>query len=185
VRLAVSGIALLLAAATPLLPRTPAPVRGVLFARAFTLDTGFRYGWSADHPEVREGWMLVLEADPALARARETQEPVLFAGRHVVQRISRGGASGRIVVLVPARIDLETEPVWFGTPGLPEQIDGRIAEAERTLALASGIGALGRAAVSAARERGGGDVRFASKRDLFSAMQALVQEYVESQGPSR
>ncbi len=121
--------------ATPPLPETPAPVRGVLYARPFTLDAPFRYDWSAEHPEVSSGLVLVLEADPALLRPRETQEPVLFVGALPAQRVTRAFESGRVVVLVPGPVDLASDPVWFGTPGLPEQVDATTARAERGLAL--------------------------------------------------
>ena len=165
------------AVATPPLPETPAPVRGLLYARPFTLDTPFRYDWSAEHPEVREGLMLVLEADPALLRPRETQEPVLFVGSRPAQRITRTFESGRVVVLVPGPVDLAADPIWFGTPGLPEQVDAAAARAERGLAARAAIGPPGRRAADAALAKGGEPARFASKTELLQALEALAREY--------
>jgi len=165
------------AAATPPLPEAPAPVRGLLYARPFTLETPFRYDWSAEHPEVRSGLMLVLEADPALLRPRETQEPVLFVGSLPAQRTSRGFESGRVVVLVPGPVDLAADPIWFGAPGLPEQVDAATARAERGLAARAAIGPPGRRAADAALAKGGEPARFASKTELLQALEALAREY--------
>jgi len=165
------------AVATPPLPETPAPVRGLLYARPFTLETPFRYDWSAEHPEVRSGLMLVLEADPALLRPRETQEPVLFVGSLPAQRTSRGFESGRVVVLVPGPVDLAADPIWFGTPGLPEQVDAATARAERGLAARAAIGPPGRRAADAALAKGGDPARFASKTELLQALETLAREY--------
>ncbi len=162
------------------MPATPAAARGVLYARAFTVDVPFAYEWSAERPAVGEGMLLVLEADPALLRPRETQEPVLFVGRHPAQRVSRGWQTGRIVVLVPARVDLATEPVWFGTPGLPEQVDAATAAAERTLAAARGVRPLPAAAVAAARQRGGDAARFPDALALDRAALQLVRDFVDT-----
>ena len=165
------------AVATPPLPETPAPVRGLLYARPFTLETPFRYDWSAEHPEVRSGLVLVLEADPALLRPRETQEPVLFVGSLPAQRTSRGFESGRVVVLVPGPVDLAADPIWFGTPGLPEQVDAAAARAERGLAARAAIGPPGRRAADAALATGGEPARFASKTELLQALETLAREY--------
>jgi len=165
------------AVATPPLPETPAPVRGLLYARPFTLDTPFRYDWSAEHPEVRAGLMLVLEADPALLRPRETQEPVLFVGSLPAQRVTRAFESGRVVVLVPGPVDLAADPIWFGTPGLPEQVDAAAARAERGLAARAAIGPPGQRAADAALAKGGEPARFASKTELLQALEALAREY--------
>ena len=170
--------ALALVAATPPLPELPAPVRNVLYARPFTLEAGFRSDWSAERPEVREGTILVLEADPALLRPRETAEPILYVGPYVAQRISRAHESGRVVAFVPGRVDLAVEPVWFGTPGLPEQVDAAAVRAERALADAARIRPLDARSVKVAVARGGVAARFASRLELLQALDELVREYV-------
>ena len=183
-RLALAALAVLAAvaiagpaAATPPLPATPAPIRGLLYARPFTLETPFRYDWSAEHPEVRDGLMLVLEADPALLRPRETQEPILFVGSLPAQRVTRAFESGRVVLLVPGPVDLAADPIWFGTPGLAEQVDATVARAERGLAARAAIGPAGRRAAAAALAKGGEPAQFASKTELLQALEALAREY--------
>ncbi|MCU0254824.1 MAG: hypothetical protein MUE47_09845 [Acidobacteria bacterium] len=176
--LALLAAALVLPAlATPPLPETPAAVRGLVYARPFTLDTPFRYDWSAEHPEVSSGLMLVLEADPALLRPRETQEPILFVGSLPAQRVTRAFESGRVVVLIPGEVDLAADPIWFGTPGLPEQVDAAAARAERDRAARAAIAPAGRRAAEAALARGGAPARFASKTELLQALAALAREY--------
>jgi hypothetical protein len=180
--LVVSAALAIAAAATPPMPATPAPAGAVIYARTFVLDAGFRFEWSAEKPEVREGTIVVIEADPALVRPRQTQEPILFVGRFPAQRISRANGSGRVVAFVPERVDLTQGPVWFGSPGLPEQIDAETAAAERRAALASGIVPLTDSAARAALARGGDEARFATKLELLRALHALALEYVEPFG---
>lgn len=160
-------------AQTPPLPDTPAPVRELLLARPFSLENGFTYAWSAQRPLVTEGLILVLTADPEYLRPRETQEPVLFVGPYPAQRLSWNLETGRLVVLVPAKVDLSVEPVWFGTPGLPEAVDARTVAAERGLALSRGIRAADPQAVRRALSRGGDEVRYPSRIELLQAAAAL------------
>jgi hypothetical protein len=121
--------------------------------------------------------MLVLEADPALLRPRETQEPILFVGSLPAQRVTRDFESGRVVVLVPGPVDLAADPIWFGTPGLPEQVDAAAARAERGLATRAAIAPAGRRAAGAALAKGGAPARFASKTELLQALEAVAREY--------
>lgn len=160
------------AAATPL-PQTPAPVRALLSVQPFTLENGFIYEWSAERPLVTEGLLLVLNVDPAFLRPRETQEPVLFVGPFPAQRLSWNLETGRMIVLVPARVDLSQEPVWFGTPGLPEEIDLKTAQAERRSALSAGIRPWDREAVKRASPAPGEEARYHSRIELLLAATAL------------
>lgn len=162
-------------AETPPLPATPVAVTRVLFARPFTMQAPFRYDWSAVHPEVREGMMLVIECDPALVRPRETGEPVLYVGSYSAQRVAPQPGSNRLVVLVPAVVDLAKEPIWFGTPGLPEAVDAATVERERALASTARIAPLSREAAAAALLAGGPEARYATKAELSWALHDLVQ----------
>lgn len=162
-------------AETPSLPSTPVAVTRVLYARSFSLQTPFRYDWSADHPEVREGMMLVIECDPALVRPRETEEPVLYVGSYPAQRVAPQPGSNRLVVLVPAVVDLAKEPIWFGTPGLPEAIDAGVVMRERALATDARIVPLSHEMVAAALRAGGPAAQYATKAELSWALQDWVQ----------
>ncbi len=164
-------------AAVPPVPATPAPVKSVLLARSFVLDEPFAYEWSADHAPVTKGTLLVLEADPALARTRETAEPILFVGQWPAERVARGTVDGRIAVFVPGEVDLAKDLVWFGTPGLPEQVDAATVLRERGRAVAAHLEPLPRAMVAAARAKGGPAARFATKADLLRAIEEAARGY--------
>jgi hypothetical protein len=161
------------AISTPPIPETPAPVHAVLHARHFTVDNGFPFTWQAERPVVREGTILVLQADPALIRPRQTAEPVLFAGRHTAWRVSPYNEDGIVVAFVPARIDPQAEPIWFGTPELPERIDAAAVDREHALAAGEGIGPLGSGAV----RFHDGDLILADRSDLLQALHDLIMEY--------
>lgn len=178
-------LALALLGAAPPLPATPAPAGTILLARPFTLDQSFTFGWSADHPEVTHGWILVLEVEPQLIRPRETQEPILFVGPFVAQQINGNFATGRVVVIVPGDVDFQNDLVWFGSSGLPEQTGPKQVLAERNKAVAAGIRPFPRSAVTAARDKGGEPAQFASKLELLNAAARLVREYASAERGTR
>ena len=168
--------------ATPDLPETPfAPVE-ILHARPFTLAEPMEYRWSQERPLVSEGWILVLEVDPAVAWPRQSAVPILYAGDQVARYALKGYPSGRVVVLVPARIDLHESPVWFGSPMLPEQVDRSVIESEQVLARQAGIGPLPAAAVDAALSAGGGELVLQSSLDLETVARDLHGRYVGDLG---
>ncbi len=160
------------------IPATPAPVDALVYARSFRLDEGFVSPWGADKPFVTEGTILVLDVDTALVRPRQSAEPVLYVGNRVAQRIVSGWPTGRMIVLVPGEVDLDVEPVFFGTPELPERIDVETATEERDLALQAGIVPLPGAEVSDARSRGGSLLRAFDSRELDQRLYELYEEYV-------
>ena len=120
------------------LPPTPAPVKAVIAARRFTLETPFPYTWAKEHIEVSTGLLVVIEVDPALVVPRDTLEPVLYAGNLPVQRLNHGNKSGRVIGIIPGNINLATTPIWFGTPQLPERITTAMVESERARAEKAG-----------------------------------------------
>ncbi len=174
------ALSLEVAAATPVLPETPFAPIDLLYARPFTLTEPMEYRWSADRPMVTSGWILVLEVDPAVAYPRQTALPVLYAGDQVARYAMKGYPSGRIVALVPSRIDLHEAPVWFGTPMLPEQVDRSVITAEQALAAQAGIGPLPAAMVDAALSAGGGELVLQSSLDLEPLARELHLQYAGS-----
>ena len=168
--------------ATPGLPETPSAPFDLLYARPFTLAEPMEYRWSRERPLVSEGWILVLEVDPAVAWPRQSAVPILYAGDQVARYALKGYPSGRVVVLVPARIDLHESPVWFGSPMLPEQVDRSVIESERSLARQAGIGPLPPAAVDAALSAGGGELVLQSSLDLETVARDLHARYVGDLG---
>src|SRR6185369_1749904 len=120
-------------------PATPAPVKSILFAQPFTLETPFINTFSKEREKVSNGVLIVLEVDPALVVPRNTLEPVLYAGNVTVQRLNQGEQSGRVIGIVPGTINLATAPIWFGTPALPERVTQSTVQYERGLAERAGV----------------------------------------------
>jgi len=118
---------------------TPAPIKGILAARRFTLETPFPYTWTKERIMVSSGTLVVIGVDPALVVPRNTLEPVLYAGNVPVLRLNHGNKSGRVIGIVPGSIDVTTSPIWFGTPQLPERITTAEADAERARAEKAGV----------------------------------------------
>lgn len=129
-------------------PTTPTPdfkpqsVIDIVHIQPFQLKQSFKYDWRRDRPDVRFGLLVVFKVDPDMVMPKNALEPVLYAGNQTVQRLNHGHESGFVIGIIPGQIDLSKEPVWFGTPALPERIDAKMIERERTKAERSGISAL-------------------------------------------
>lgn len=120
----------------------PRPVVGIMHIQPFHLEQSFKYDWRRDTPDVRSGLLVVFKVDPDLVTPRNALEPVLYAGNQTVQRLNHGHKSGFVIGIIPVQIDLSQEPIWFGTPDLPERIDAQTIAKERTKAERFGISAL-------------------------------------------
>lgn len=151
-------------AAPPPVPETPAGVSAILYARPFRLLEGFEYQWRKERFNVREGVLLVVEADPALVYPRQALEPVLYVGNQTAMRLNVGYPSGRVVALVPGQDALGPgTPIWFGTPALPASVSSQTIADERRLAAERGVAPPSSGTVSAALRAGGAAL---TKRDL-------------------
>lgn len=124
--------------AAPLYSQTRKLVE-VVRIQPFQLEKSYQFDWRKERPDVRSGLLVVLKVDTSLLRPTNGLQPVLYAGDQTVQRINGGYESGFMIAIIPAQIDLSKEPVWFGSPALPERIDAKAIEAERAKALRSGI----------------------------------------------
>ncbi len=118
-------------------PKTPTVVRDVLHVRPFTLETGYLFTWVPERPTVDRGVIVVLSVDPALVVPRNAPEPILYAGDRVVERLNWGNESGRVIAIIPGSFDVASEPIWFGSPGLPgrvprDQVRAELATVNRT-----------------------------------------------------
>lgn len=150
----------------PAIPATPAAVDGVVYARSFTLEKGYRFTWSKERPLLTSGTLLVLQVDPALVFPRQELEPVLYAGNQTAERVNHGHKSGHVIAIVPGDVDLETTPFWFGTPELPERVDGNMARTERALADEAKIKPFPTEQVQAATAQGGERAKVADVETL-------------------
>jgi hypothetical protein len=102
-------------------PPTPVPVKRMLAAQPFTLQTSFTYDWSKAQPQVSSGTLVVLEVDRAYVEPRNaTVGPTLYAGNLPIKRLNHGHLSGRVIGIVPDSVNLATAPLWFGTPGMED-----------------------------------------------------------------
>lgn len=164
-------------AGPPAVPSTPADVEDILYARPFTLEKGYNFDWSKERPLLTEGTLLVLKVDPALVYARQVAEPVLYVGDRTAERVNIGYRSGRIIAIVPGHVDLRTAPIWFGTPELPESVNGNIVRAERALADEAGIRPFSADKVKTALARGGEELKLAGRDALRPHFAALLQQY--------
>lgn len=120
----------------------PQPVIDIVHIQPFRLEQSFKYDWRREHPDVESGLLVVFKVDSNLVTPRNALEPVLYAGNQTVQRLNHGHESGFVIGIIPEQIDLSKEPIWFGTPALPERIDAKMIARERTKAERSGISAL-------------------------------------------
>jgi hypothetical protein len=163
-----------LLAAPPPLPPTPAPVGSLVLAQPFELEEGFHFTWRADRPLVTSGHLLVLAVDPDLVYPRQTAEPILYVGNQTAMRLNVAYPSGTLLALVPGELEQNGTRIWFGTPGLPEQVTpAGIAQAAE-LAAAEGISPLAAVDVAGALERGGPAVRAADLDALLDAAEDLL-----------
>lgn len=168
----------------PAIPALPAEIAEIISATPFVLDRGFAYDWRSERPTVKSGYILVLKVDSALVYPRQTAEPVLFVGNQTAEKINVGSGSGRLIVLVPAPLkadgsvdlDLAKAPVWFGEPGLPEQVDAAAIKLARETAERNGIVARPAAEVTAAIAKGGALKRFAEKNALLRSLAPTIRD---------
>lgn len=161
-------------AGVPPVPATPASIEALVYASPFTLAQGYEHTWRREAPFVSSGYLLVLRVAPALVYPRQVAEPVLYVGNQTAERVNVGYNSGHVVAIVPGPVDLARDPIWFGTPRLPEQVDAATILAERAKAEAAGIGPqTASARVSALRQK----VDFADKRGLLREAGMLIQQY--------
>jgi len=163
-----------LVAAPPPLPPTPAPAGPLLIAQPFELEEGFHFSWRAERPLVTSGHLLVLAVEPDLVYPRQTAEPILYVGDQTAMRINVAYPSGKLLALIPGELPQTGTRIWFGTPGLPEQVTAAGISEARQLAEAEGIGPLAAVDVAGALERGGPTVRAADLDSLLGAAESLL-----------
>lgn len=165
-----SSLALALALSTAGPARAAAPVDSVALAWPFSVDQPFPYTWRADHPEVREGLILVVGVDPGVARPRQGPHPVLYVGDTPAERLSWSATAPWLVVLVPGPVDLARTPVYWGDETLPEQVDATHGQAQLDAALRAGIAPLAPQSTAL-------PLRVADQQALSQAVGPLVQQW--------
>jgi hypothetical protein len=166
--------------AAPPIPTTPAAVEQVVYARPFTLNDSFRFDWCSEAVQVSQGTILVLKVNPNLVIPRQIAEPVLYAGNRTAMRLNQGDKSGFVVAVVPGEVDLTKDPVWFGTPELPERVNAARIRAERQQAEKAGIKPLSTEQAKAALANGGGWINV---QDMSALLRDTVSKLIEQYSP--
>jgi hypothetical protein len=103
--------------------------------------------------------------------------PVLYAGSVPVEMASPGYVDGRVIGIVPSRVDLRSAPVYFGSSKLPEQVDVGWGEAELSAARATGIRPFPAEKIAAAIWKGGDTLRVANRELLYFALSDFIMTH--------
>lgn len=122
----------------------PVAAGPIVLARPFRLETPATHTWRAERPEFTEGWIVVLDVDPAIVTPTPDAEPVLYGGAETVARVNHGHLDGRVVGILPtigAKADLSTVRFFFGDADLPERISADDARVAVRRAVDAGIAA--------------------------------------------
>ena len=160
-------------------PQDPGGVVDLLFARPFTLDQGYVHSWRAEAPEVTSGWLLVLDVEAHLVEPKSEFEPILYGGDQTVERVNHGHASGRVIAVLPGSVNLDLArlPLWFGEPGLPEEVTAASLATARAAAEDAGVEPFAPSVVAAARELGGEAVALPDRTALHRMAAELILEW--------
>lgn len=155
-----------------------AGVLDLLAVRPVTFEAPHPYPWRRDHPPLTDGLLLVLEVDPGLARPRQVGEPVLYVGDTPAERLNPGWPSGRLLVLVPGDVDPAVDPIWFGSPELPERVDARRGAAELAAARARGFAPFAPEVVARARQAGGDPLRVEDSTAFYRGAAGVLEAWI-------
>ena len=112
----------------------PTPIKSVLVTQRFTLAEPYVDTWSLDRAKVSAGTLAVLDVDPKLVARRESLAPVLYVGGKPTMRLNHGDASGHVLVIVPAGVDINKSQIWFGAPAAAESLSAAKISAEQARA---------------------------------------------------
>ena len=160
---------------------THSGVSGLVLARPFTLTQPATFTWVKGQPSYDAGWLVVVRVDPELIRPRQVGVPVLYAGTTPVELLNDGYPSGVAIGLVPASVDVEHAPIFFGPTTLPERVDAAYGAQVLATAKARGFAAPSPAEWAAARTAGGSAVRLDDRGDLQHQAADLIDTYAPSE----
>jgi hypothetical protein len=153
-------------------------VRGLVYARPFTLEQPYSYAYSKEQPRIQSGYILVLNVDPELAQPRNAWTPVIYVGRYPAEITNLRVESGRLVVLVPGEVDLAKDPAYFGSVELPERVDAARGAEELAAALKIGIRPFSSDVIASALAAGGPALRAVGINDVYRAVAGVLTTYV-------
>ncbi len=153
----------------------------LLVAIPFTLSQPYAHSWHQERAEVDQGWLLVLEVDPADARPRQVGAPTLFVGAVPAERLSWSVQDEHLVVVAPGPLDLLETPIFWGSALLPEQVDLQVGQAEAAAAQAAGVTPTPGPVLAAARLVGGETRTLADRAALYSLAAEVITTWVPDQ----
>jgi hypothetical protein len=160
---------------------THSGVSGLVLARPFTLTQSATFSWLEERPSYDAGWLVVVRVDPELIRPRQVGVPVLYAGATPVELLNDGYPSGIAIGLVPASVDLEHAPIFFGPTTLPERVDAAYGAQVLAAAKSRGFQAPSAAEWAAARTAGGPPVQLDDRGDVQHQAADLIDAYAPSE----
>ncbi|MDA1263767.1 MAG: hypothetical protein O2816_01655 [Planctomycetota bacterium] len=160
----------------------PTAVWDVLYARPFRVAQPFKHWWRLERPMVTTGHLVVLSVDPQLFIPRQSAEPVLQIGLQTAERVNSGHFDGALVIIVPSEADgegwpvrdLALEPMFLGSPALPEEVDALHLASELAATTAT---AFARARIDRALALGGAPLDLVDREALNREAGRLIQRY--------
>jgi len=158
-----------------------AAVRGLVYARPFTLATPYLYPWSKEGLEVLSGYILVLDVNPGFAQPRQTQMPVLYVNSRPVEIANGANREGRVVAIAPGPLDLKTATFFYGSTELPERVDREYGEAELSAAVSLGASVLAVETVTEAIESGGDVLEGENIDAVYRSLADVLEAYSPSE----
>ncbi len=168
-------------------PQTPAPIDRVVYAQPFTLQEGFAFPTRKERPQVKTGYLLIVDADPELVLKMDRGSRILYLGKQTGWRVNLAYPSGRAFVLVPAGLnkagevdlDLTRIRIWLGTDRFEGNADQPRIELEHELAVTAGIGRRPRRELETAlAEADGQPCAFKDLSELKRHYARLMKEYL-------
>ena len=159
----------------------PAPIRGLVAVRPFRVAEPWTHEYRADRPAVREGWIVVLDADPALVRPRQTEQMVLMGGGLPLEIVHVAVDAGRVVAIlprVPDSVAIESVVFHLAAPALPESLSVEAAESRRATAIAAGLAPRDGAELVRARGAGGEPVEAADREAIDRKLGAAIRAFM-------
>lgn len=159
-------------------PIAVSAVRGLLYARPFTLRQPYIYTFLREQPAITRGLILVLEVNPEAAKPRQVDVSVLYAGDTPAHLTNTGYPTGRMIVIIPDWIDLAEAPIYFGSTELPERVDRARGAREMTTALSRTAQPFAPEVLAAAFAGGGERLLLSDSVELFRVIADLINRYV-------
>lgn len=174
------------AARNPRAAALPAGIRTLVAVQPFRVAEPWPHEWRADRPAVREGWIVVLEADPGLVRPRQAEQAVLMAGAMPLEVVQVAVDRGVVVAILPrdAAADaagIDALPFHLAAPALPESLPIDEAEARSAAAIAAGIGPRHVVELDRARAAGGPVIEAVDREAIDRAVGAMLRRLLPSE----